>query len=248
MKKAVKVIIGVSSVLLSLGVATAIVVPTAIHANEYPSAPRVNKNKKHIACIGDSITYGTGVLFRDYESYPACLSKKVSKDFQVLNYGLSGRTAMTSGNRPYTEESFYQISKDVEADIYIIMLGTNDSKAKNWNKSGEDGENYKEDLKNLVLSYKNLQNSPSIYLMQPPKAFPNGKSNLSVYSIDDSIISTSIYEIVKEVSQELNVGCIDLYNLTKDHPNWYMDGVHPNASGYKAIANYINESINYTTN
>ena len=80
MKKWVKIVIGVSSALLTLGIAASIIIPVSVNEVVNPSAPRVNKNKKHIACIGDSLTYGVGVLFRDYESYPAFYQRKFRKN------------------------------------------------------------------------------------------------------------------------------------------------------------------------
>ncbi len=247
MKKWVKIIIGVSSALLTLGIAVSIIVPVSVNAVRNPAAPRVNKNKKHIACIGDSLTYGVGTFFRDYESYPAFLSKKVPQEYQILNYGLSGRTATSTGNYPYINERFYNISKEVKADIYIIMLGTNDSKADNWSKAGDNGISYKTEFKQIVESYKNLDNNPTIYVMQPPRAYPRYKSGLSIYGINNDLISTTIYDYVQEIADELNINCIDLYNFTKDHPGWYSDGVHFKASGYKEIANYISELLTYPT-
>jgi lysophospholipase L1-like esterase len=36
---------------------------------------------------------------------------------------------------------------------------------------------------------------------------------------------------------------IDLFSLTKDHPEYFDDGVHPNAEGNKVIAGYLAEEI-----
>ena len=40
---------------------------------------------------------------------------------------------MKNGDLPYWNEQFYQDALDSNADIIIIMLGTNDSKTFNWN-------------------------------------------------------------------------------------------------------------------
>ena len=40
---------------------------------------------------------------------------------------------MKTGDLPYWNEKFYLYALDSDADIMIIMLGTNDSKTFNWN-------------------------------------------------------------------------------------------------------------------
>ena len=234
MKKRTKALIIVLSAIGVVGLAAAILVPLSIKTINHPNAPKVNESKKHIACIGDSVTFGNGVFpFQNSLSYPAYLGKLVKPDYQVLNYGLSGRTLMDEGDHPYTKEKFFEVSHDVNADIYTIMLGSNDSKSYNWQYAGENGEKFKEELIEFAKSYINLENSPKVYLMQPPKA------HKQAFHIDNDIIKNDIYRIYKEVSEELHTGLIDIYSLTESHSEWFMDGVHPNKQGDQAIAEYI---------
>ena len=91
-----------------------------------------------IICVGDSITYGAGVSETlDTETWPAQLQTLLGSDYNVINLGVNGRTLMKEGDYPYTENPAYQTSLTSNADIVLIMLGTNDSKYNNWN-----AENY----------------------------------------------------------------------------------------------------------
>lgn len=48
-----------------------------VHVVQYPPAPHVKEGKIHIACVGDSITYGAGVLgHRRSQSYPGIFAGK----------------------------------------------------------------------------------------------------------------------------------------------------------------------------
>ena len=53
-----------------------------------PKAPKVEKDKIRIACIGDSITYGAGVTGKNYKrsTWEYFLQQKLGDDYQVLNY------------------------------------------------------------------------------------------------------------------------------------------------------------------
>ena len=46
----------------------------------------------------------------------------------------------------------------------MLMLGTNDSKERNWDK-----DKYRDDLESLVREYTSLDSEPSVYLMIPPR-------------------------------------------------------------------------------
>ena len=74
--------------------------------------------------------------------------------------------------------------------------------------------------------------------MQPPKSFPakNGKVK---FDIDNDVIASDIRGTVAEVGEKLGLEVIDLYEFTEDHPEWFADGVHPNAEGNYSIAMYI---------
>jgi acyl-CoA thioesterase I len=102
------------------------------------------------------------LINRNKNSYPAQLQQLLGSKYQVLNYGLSGRTLLKSGDFPYWNSDFFKITREVDPDIVLIMLGTNDTKPKNWNS-----ENYERDLVEFVNIYKNLPSHPTVYLMAP---------------------------------------------------------------------------------
>lgn len=191
-----------------------------------------------IACVGDSITYGQGVLLhRTSQSYPAYLQAALGKGYLVENYGVSGRTLLSSGDKPYTRETAYGSSLAVHADLYIIMLGTNDSKPLNWNAA-----EYEKQLKQFVEHYQMVQGSPDVVLMQPPRAFASGNGVIK-HRISNVVISGRLHSIVARVGQQTHSQVIDLYSFTRDHPEWFKDGVHPNAEGNEAIADYIHAQL-----
>ena len=85
-----------------------------------------------VACIGNSITDGHGIDMNDVKGYPAQLQKLLGSDYQVKNYGVSGRTLLKKGDQPYWKEQAWRDAQSYKADIVVIKLGTNDSKPENW--------------------------------------------------------------------------------------------------------------------
>ena len=202
-----------------------------------PTIPEIREGVKHVACIGDSVTWGTGVMMPDLDresTYPVLLEAELGENYQVLNYGFSGKTLLKEGDQPYTESKFYDISHEADADVYVIMLGTNDSKPYNWN-----AELYREELEKFVRSYMELPNEPQIYLMTPPRAFIVDGAEEEGFNVKNDTIRDEAAPIVREVAELLGVNLIDMYKETEGHPEWFPDGVHPNAAGNAEFAKII---------
>ena len=192
-----------------------------------------------VVCIGDSITFGAGVYDTRYsESYPAYLQQLLGENYRVVNLGRSGTTAQRANPCAYTRSQQYRRSHMIGADIYIIMLGTNDTKPFNW-----DARAYEADLRALVEEYVNRVGAENIYLMQPPKCFLNESKGEILYGIDDNIVRDEMRPIVSKMAEDMGVHYIDMYEFTENHPEYYDDGIHPNAYGNKMIAEYLYETI-----
>lgn len=204
-----------------------------------PKAPKVLNGKKKLVCVGDSITYGAGVRKNHHVSTWAYhLGQKLGSDWQVLNYGISGRTLQNEGDYPYTAEKFFCLSHEVQADVYLIMLGTNDAKPYNWNE-----ERHARELRTFVDSYVKLPNRPRVILMTPPSCFADTKTGVVGFDIDPVQIDGPIYRTVRQTAAEMKLPVIDLHSFTAGHPEWFDDGVHPNYEGNRAVAAYIFEAV-----
>ncbi len=199
--------------------------------------PKVIEGKRHIACIGDSITYGAGVNGREKETWEHYLNGILGTDVQVINYGASGRTLQDEGDYPYTADKIYRYSLDCRTDIYVIMLGTNDAKPYNWN-----AERYEREYASFLGTYAALDSGPELVLMTPPSCFPEEKTGIVAFDIDPENVRKAA-EIVRDIADRLDLKMIDLYEKTKDHPDWFVDGVHPNAKGNREIAEIIAEFL-----
>ena len=192
-----------------------------------------------ISCVGDSLTYGSGVLkTRDTDAYPAQLQIKMGTDHLVSNFGLRNATASASGDLPYVESEEYQQSLKSKPDIVVLMLGTNDTKTYNWNAS-----DYEAGLKELVESYQQLDTKPTVYLMRSPYCYSLDGSDVAEYDIQPEVVSDELGGIVEKVAAETGVEVIDLYQLTEGQDELYTDGIHFNAKGYELIADEVYSNL-----
>lgn len=192
-----------------------------------------------IVCIGDSITFGHGVAFsRSRDAWPRILERELDGNYEVLNYGIGGATLLANGNQPYNAD-YWETAKSLEGQIYILMLGTNDSKPNNW-----DAQEYSRQLDERVKELKAIPSVEKVYVMAPPPAFKSKESNeYAAFKIDPVVIRDEIRDIVKNCTMQNEVEYIDLYGLMDGHPEYMTDGVHPNKKGNEVIAEYISQII-----
>ena len=90
--------------------------------------PALSQETTKVAIIGNSITEGTFLTNPAVNSYPGQLAKMLSVNWEVGNFGVSGRTILKNGDFPIWDEQKFTDALNFEPDIVIIMLGTNDSK------------------------------------------------------------------------------------------------------------------------
>ena len=189
-------------------------------------------NAKLVACVGDSITYGSGISNRDRDSYPAQLSRMLQKfdnQWQAQNFGVSGATLLRNADKPYVLESAYNQVLAAQPDAVIIKLGTNDSKPHNWALK----DDFISDYLFLIDSFAELPSKPKIWICYPVPAF---NSN---FGISDAVIKGEIIPFVNQIAELRDVEVIDLYTALSDASALFPDGIHPNAEGAKLIAEAI---------
>lgn len=192
-----------------------------------------------IACIGNSITYGSKLPDRLLQSYPAQLQGMLGKDYQVMNFGLSGATLLKKGNKPYLKSQEYKDALNSAPDIVLIKLGTNDTKSINRPFLQE----YKSDYKELINSFRNLPSKPRVILLTPITIFTTDTTQ-----IWDPILIRSIIPSVQQIAYEEKLELIDLHTLFLDKEDLLKDKVHPNEVGAKIIANRLKEQVVLKTN
>ena len=203
--------------------------------------PKYQDGQIKVALVGDSVTYGHSIKNWPKNNYPALLSKALGEKYCVKSYGVSGSTVQPDGDQPYNITKAYTWSHEFEADILVLMLGSNDSKPENW----KGAEKFKEEYLKLLSTYINVENQPTVILCTPPTAYyPEGVTEgLSNYDIQPDIVE-EIADIVKEVATELDYYLININDLTENRRDLFgKDNVHPNNDGASEIANAVYKFI-----
>lgn len=186
-----------------------------------------------VACIGNSITYGSGIQDREVNSYPAQLQKMMEQEWEVKNYGVSGATLLKHGDKPYWKQKAYEEAKAYNPDVVIIKLGTNDTKPQNWKFKDE----YISDYNAMINEFKALPSKPFVMICYPVPAYSEH------WGIRDSIIKVDLIPMIKKISEQNHVELIDLYKPLSNHADWFPDKIHPNREGARKMAEVISKKL-----
>lgn len=192
-----------------------------------PIQPARYKEPVRVACIGDSITQGSGA--EPGKSYPSQLQEMLGASWKVGNFGVGGRTLLKKGDHPYWKEKAYQDALEFKPDVVVIMLGTNDSKPQNWKFEAEFIPDYKE----LVKSFQALESKPRVYVCRPCPVPEPGN-----FGINETAVKEEIKRL-DAMAAEMKLGVIDMHAALADKPHLLPDRVHPNTEGAAEMAKTV---------
>lgn len=177
-----------------------------------------------VACVGDSITAGAGAP--KGESYPNQLQQVLGKGWKVVNFGRSGTTMLRNGNRPYWKDKNFQKAQDFKPNVVVIMLGTNDSKPRNWVHESE----FVSDYRDMVKIFQGLSSKPRIYLCRVPRVVEPNK-----YKISETA-SAIIRQRTDALAKDMGLTIIPMDQAYGGNLSVLEDNVHPNRQGALELA------------
>ena len=194
--------------------------------------------KIRIACIGDSITFGSGINNKN-ETYPAVLQTLLGEKYEVKNFGNPGRGIIKSSKRGNGQRAFI-FQKEHEAALafnphfVICNLGINDIMAVREGKVKEFVPDYIE----LIEQYKKLPAKPTVFIWT--KLSPLFPQHRCINWEEPFILRNHLKEVYRK-SGALPLNMFDPLVGRSDIMS--SDGIHPNSNGAKVIAEQTFKAI-----
>ena len=196
------------------------------------AARKKTVQKIKVACVGNSITYGTGIQDREHFSYPVQLQNMLGDKYLVGNFGKPGATLLNHGHRPYMKQEEYRQAMAFKGDIAVIHLGINDTDPRNW-------PNYRDEF---VKDYLSLMDS--LRSSNPKVRFILANITPIAHRHPRFISGTKqwhdeIQEAIKVVARVSGAELIDFHAPLYPYPNLLPDAIHPNAEGAGILAKTV---------
>lgn len=194
------------------------------------------QNPVKVACVGNSITYGTGIADREKDSYPVKLQQMLGSGYVVDNFGKPGATLLNKGHRPYMQQKEFKDALAFAGDIVVIHLGINDTDPRNW-------PNYRDffiqDYLTLIDSFRVANPKCRLLIARmTPIADRHPRFESGTRDWHDEIQLA-----IEKVAQSAAVQLIDFHEPLYPYPYMLPDAVHPNEEGAALLAKTVYEGI-----
>ena len=192
---------------------------------------------KRIACVGDSITWGFTIVNRRKYSYPALLQQRLGEEYEVRNFGYNDAAARFDADTPYVKKRVYQESLAWNPDVVLLMLGSNDTKKRNW-----DPEIFRRDYRKIVESYLKLPSEPRLILIAPIQV--HRVMGIPLLGLYPETMEEGVRPAIHEIAKEMGLEIVDLKDLFPD-TTFCKDGVHPQREGARMMEEAIYSRIDW---
>ena len=194
------------------------------------------QKKIKVACVGNSITYGTGVENREVNAYPVKLQGMLGDAYEVGNFGKPGATLLNKGHRPYIQQQEYKDAIAFAGDIVVIHLGINDTDPRNW-------PNYRDEF---IGDYRSLMDdfrkaNPKVrFLIARMTPLSHRHPRFESGTRD---WHGEIQQAIECIARAEKAQMIDFHEPLYPYPYILKDAVHPDAEGAQILAKTVYEGI-----
>jgi lysophospholipase L1-like esterase len=190
-------------------------------------------NWETILFLGDSLTLGA----RNYLGYPEycgdILTKKLSKEWNIINHATNGYTAI---DLTRSISNNYASLATQNPLLSIILIGTNDAKI------GTSKNEFGIALEQIIVKSKLLSLNNNVLLL----CIPQLETGVSYpYNVDMNQVINGYNQVIISLAKKHKIKALSI-SLEKKH---FFDGVHFNKEGTiyfaEGIANHILKQKGY---
>jgi len=192
-----------------------------------------------VATLGDSLTqglFGEDGKYTTNLSYSTYLQEYLGEGFEVKNFGRSSHGLYENHQYYYRNTEQYKDALEYDADIVIIIFGSNDMKTDYWSTIKS---NYDKIYREFVEEFINLDSNPMIIIGLPTPVY--GDSDLAKDRPMKNRLE--VIETEKKVASDMGITVVDTFSLMEGREECFPDGVHFNIEGGKAFGRAFKDAI-----
>lgn len=185
-----------------------------------------------VACVGNSITYGTGTDAPASMSWPAQMQRMLGPDYHIANFGRPGATLLRHGHNPYVLSPEFRRALDYRPDVVVMHLGVNDTDPRDW---PEYGDEFVSDYVALIDSFRAVNPDARILVARLSPLTSKHRRFRSGTRVWRQKVTGAVEAVAEATGAEL----IDFDEPLRDHRGLIGDAVHPDVRGYRLLARAV---------
>lgn len=199
----------------------------------FPAISRTEEPVR-VSCLGDSITYGWELPKgqRGQLNYPGQLQQLLGDGYRVAGFGYAGATVQRQTARPIWAhlQTPGRGLPGSRPKIVVLLLGTNDTHAQDWQGIGP----FLRDYRALVQFLQQLPSRPRVLLGTLPPIAPGGRYG----SPERAQRVREINPQLRRLAGELNLPLVDFSTAfdPTERRQLFQDALHPSPTGYHRMA------------
>ncbi len=208
---------------------------------------------KRIICFGDSNTWGydpqTGSRYDEETRWPMVMQKLLGDDYQIIEEGQNGRTIASEdpwewGNKKGMDYALPMVESHHPFDLLIIMLGSNDMKAKFHLPAGDIAGG----LQNMLMQIRGFMKykcgaEPKILVVSPVYLGENLEESPLAEFVEGKVSiekSKQVAKWFKLVADQFGCAFIDASEFASPS---LVDAMHLSAEGHRLLAKALTEKV-----
>jgi lysophospholipase L1-like esterase len=201
-----------------------------------------------VACVGDSITYGTNSADPSMQNYPVYLQRMLGYDYFVEKFGAPSHSLIETDTQSFLKHDYFKKSTAGDPDVVIVMLGTNDCRTQKWEDSAYKDwsdparkEAFLTAGQKLIDAYRKANGDVQIIFTTCPTV-PQDKWLGTDWT---SRIRRYGNPAIRELAKKNDCPVIDIFEFSEDHPEMFEggDGLHPQNEQYKILAEGVYDLV-----
>lgn len=207
--------------------------------------------RKRILCYGDSNTYGyipTGGRYDEHTRWPMRMQEALGSDFTVIEEGFNGRTCVfddpvEGGYKSGIEYLPPCLMSHNPLDAVIIMLGTNDTKARFGMTPMTIGQSMMQLVRTAKLYAVNGAGEPArIIVAAPPRILDNLMQTRHAECFGPQAVAVS-EGLARELRRITKLMRCDFFDADPHAQVSPLDAVHMTAEGHLRLGDAMAEKI-----
>jgi|GEM_PF-252612 len=199
-------------------------------AKSQPMATRGHRGRIRVACVGDALPYGQGLMNKLKFAFPVQLGTMLGVKWEVRNFSVPAATVRRQGKKPFANDPALEEALAWKPDAVLFSFGINEG----LDLTEKELARFVADYRALLRKFDTLHTSPRLWICDLPPLFSGHRLYERLQSVRPAL-RASIWKVA--CAERLPL--IDFYTPLAGRSDLAISGIYPNAGGACLLARAV---------